>query len=62
MPSKADPLRVSQTVKRMMENEEDYKNPKKGDDVELSSRDQEIIFGKDDNSPAKATLETIDQQ
>lgn len=45
-----------------MENEEDYKNPKKGDDVELSSRDQEIIFGKDDNSPAKATLETIDQQ
>jgi hypothetical protein len=39
MPSKADPLRVSQTVKKMMENDEDYINPKKGDDVELSSRD-----------------------
>jgi len=39
MPSKADPLRVSQTVKRMMENDEDYKNPKNGDGVELSSRD-----------------------
>lgn len=44
-----------------MENDEDYKNPSKGDDVELSSRDQEIIFGKDDNSPAKVTLETIEQ-
>jgi hypothetical protein len=39
MPSKADPLRVSQTVKRMMENDEDYMNSKKGEGVELSSRD-----------------------
>jgi hypothetical protein len=39
MPSKADPLRVSQTVKRMMENDEDYMNSRKGEGVELSSRD-----------------------
>jgi hypothetical protein len=39
VPSKADPLRVSQTVKKMMENDEDYKNTNKEGDVELSSRD-----------------------
>jgi len=46
----------------MEENEEDYKNTSKKDDFELSSRDQELIFGKEDgeNSPAKATLETIE--
>jgi hypothetical protein len=51
MPSKADPLRVSQTVKKMMENDEDY-NKKgnhggKNDDVELNSKDQELIFSRD---------------
>ena len=65
MPSKADPLRVSQTVKKMMENDEDY-NKKgnhggKNDDVELNSKDQELIFSRDqdqDKSPNKM-LETI---
>jgi len=32
-------MRVSQTVKKMMENDEDYKNTNKGTDIELLSRD-----------------------
>lgn len=42
VPPKADPLRVSQTVKRMMDAEGDYvkgKNAVKNDDVELLSKD-----------------------
>jgi serine/threonine-protein kinase ULK4 len=47
VPPKADPLRVSQTVKRMMDADSDYQKGKqagKKDDVELLSKDQELIF------------------
>jgi hypothetical protein len=42
VPPKADPLRVSQTVKRMMETDSEYNKGQpagKKDDVELLSKD-----------------------
>lgn len=52
VPPKADPLRVSQTVKRMMETDGEYQKggqpSKKKDDIELLSKDQELVFHKDD--------------
>ena len=48
MPPKADPMRVSQTVKRMMDEDADYtkggKKTSKAGDVELLSKDTEIVF------------------
>lgn len=52
VPPKADPLRVSQTVKRMMDADNAYEKGQpagKRDDVELLSKDQELVFRKDDN-------------
>jgi hypothetical protein len=51
VPPKADPLRVSQTVKQMMANDGgDYqKNDSGKGDYHLLSKDQELIFSKDKN-------------
>jgi len=48
VPPKADPMRVSQTVKRLMDVDGDYTKGEKGqgkkDDVELLSKDHELVF------------------
>lgn len=61
VPPKADPLRVSQTVKRL--NDQDgYQDTKgkpsqKRDDFELTSKDQELVFAAKD----KKTNKTIEE-
>ena len=56
VPPKADPLRVSQTVKRLNDTDGDYSKgqPKgKRDDVELLSNDQELVFYRGDDAKPK---------
>lgn len=64
MPPKADPLRVSQTVKRMMDADGEYgkgqtAGGKRNDDVELLSKDQELVFKKDDKEAPKETTDGV---
>lgn len=62
-PPKADPLRVSQTVKRMMEKNKDYEttgNKTGTGDFLISNKDQELVFSKDPKSK-KESLSALGQ-